>query len=290
MLVCSSRRRAGDPVSARRLSTTYGSVSVRASQLSAGSAGHLSGGDDLLLCVVQRGTLELTASREEDRLIRAGEAVFVSARRVFEPVALAKTDLVMITGPEELSRDVSAVFSDGCFRLQTRDCALLEPTTAFAVEALRAGGHSNSRLGSYYIERLLQEMLQGLLADTGRVARAPRRTQDPFRRALSVLSTQCSDPTLTTNDLAESMHISRRQLEREFQKHGTTIRGELRRIRIERAVDMLRDPDYTVLSLQQIAQHVGYSGASSLTRAMVREGHQSPSRLPGSGGSEPEPR
>ncbi len=53
------------------------------------------------------------------------------------------------------------------------------------------------------------------------------------------------------------------ELEREFQKRGTTIRRELRRIRVERAIDVLRDPDYTVLSIQQIARHVGYSGASS---------------------------
>lgn len=137
-----------------------------------------------------------------------------------------------------------------------KDSALLMPMTAFASQAVRNTGVAVTTLGKYYIERLLQEMLLGLLTDSGHAARVSS-TPDAYEQALSVLSAQYADPELTSEAVAEAVSLSKRQLERIFERRGTTIRRTLRQIRLEQARALLRHPNYAVLSTEQIARYVG---------------------------------
>lgn len=261
---------------AARASISFGSVAVRASRLPAG-AGHLITDPRALhLIVVRQGFLVVSALGQE-ACAAGGEAVFVPSVPRCELHTTEACELVMISVPAELGREIQDKDILAGLSL-IKDSALLMPMTAFASQTVRNSGAEVSTLGRYYIERLLQEMLLGLLTDSGhatRVSGAP----DAYEQALSLLSAQYADPSLTSETVAEAVNLSKRQLERLFERRGTTIRKMLRQIRLEHARSLLQDSNYLVLSTEQIARYVGFSGASSLARALAAEGHASPSKL-----------
>jgi AraC-like DNA-binding protein len=72
-------------------------------------------------------------------------------------------------------------------------------------------------------------------------------------------------PTLMS--LSRLLAKSRRSLQRELCAHGTSFREELDRVRYERALTLLRDPD---LPVSKIATHLMFSDVSSFTGAFQR--------------------
>jgi AraC-like DNA-binding protein len=120
-------------------------------------------------------------------------------------------------------------------------------------------------------------MFLGLLIDTNRPAPAVR-PQQPLTHALAVIVGRCTDPALTPAVVAQEARLSLRQLQRLFRERGTTVGREIRRARVEQALTLLRDRQYDALSIDQVAQFVGFSNGSSLARAMAAEGHASPTR------------
>ncbi|WP_192496621.1 helix-turn-helix domain-containing protein [Pseudoclavibacter sp. CFCC 13796] len=157
--------------------------------------------------------------------------------------------------------------------------ALIGPFSAFASQTLNSNRRSFTPLTSYYVERLLQEMFQGLLAELTLIEDIPVDANDSYTRAMITLAARYSDPSLTSAEIAQAANISRRQLEREFAKHGTTIRTELRKLRVREAQKMLADPEYSMLTVDQIARHLGFSNGSSLSRAMSDSGLGTPISL-----------
>lgn len=264
-------------MSARSVGMEFGSILVQTHLLEPSGTVRVGGADELQLIAVRQGSLSLVSSVGACPL-RAGEAVLSLAEVFCEAEDDASAEIMTVTGPGELARDMHESLTSSPQVLPGAS-ALLAPTLAFALRTLQPAGAGRSKLGDYYIERLLQEMMQGLLTDTSPTERTPRLRQDPYRQAVAVLAAQFTDAELTSDGVAEAVNLSRRQLEREFSKRGTTIRGELRRLRVERAVSMLGDADYALLTVDQVARHVGFSGASSLARAMAQEGYHAPSKL-----------
>ncbi|QZY53054.1 helix-turn-helix domain-containing protein [Leucobacter tenebrionis] len=250
----------------------FGSVSVRSALLSTNESLHCASGAGIMLLLIGQGRA-VVRGRGLTGALSEGHGVLALPGQSFEAIAEYGTEALVISGPGELASSLV----QSAPRMLTNQTALLGPAASFARQTLRTA--ERSRIGDYYIERLMQEMIQGLFADTTGAGPTPRGARDPYRRAMSVLEAQFTDGSLTSDDLAEAVNLSRRQLEREFAKHGTTIRREMRRLRIEHAHDMLRDPDYSALSISQIAIHVGFSGASSLARAFGEAGYDSPSRI-----------
>ncbi|MFT4231193.1 MAG: helix-turn-helix domain-containing protein [Leucobacter sp.] len=244
--------------------------------------------------------LRLYALRHGSLRAAAGESLDLSSQQAvltltdgYRLQALSECTLLVIDAPIELAQQVIGRQFDQSFLLLDDESQLLRPTIAFADQLPgRDRFERPSSLSSYYIERLLQEMLlalivDGMSANRGRsVARAPL---DPFKLALSVIQIRSNDPEMTTDVIAEEVHLSRRQLERLFQKHGTSVAAEVRRSRVMQAASMLRDPQYSALSVDQLAQFVGFSGGSSLARAMSSEGMDSPSKLRAGVRGEPSP-
>lgn len=87
------------------------------------------------------------------------------------------------------------------------------------------------------------------------------------------------DPQFTIAELAAELHVSLRHLQRAFAKNGTTPGDALRRLRVEFAESLLRNPDYTVLTIEEIAAHSGFSSALQLRRALRAEGLPSPTMI-----------
>jgi AraC-like DNA-binding protein len=69
--------------------------------------------------------------------------------------------------------------------------------------------------------------------------------------------------TLSLGEVAAQVAASRRQLQRVFAGEGTTFRGRLRDLRIQRALEMLREG----LGVDEAAKAVGYASTPAFTRA-----------------------
>ena len=153
--------------------------------------------------------------------------------------------------------------------------SLLDPAVAFAERAAIADTEPVSGFGNYYFERLLQEMVLGVVVEGTRTA-PTGLPPDHFRDAQSVIAAQRSDPLLSSRGLAEQLSLSTRQLQRAFQSRGTTVEREIRKARVEHAIGLLADPAYDRLSIEDVGRYSGFSGGSSLARAMAQTGSRSP--------------
>lgn len=153
---------------------------------------------------------------------------------------------------------------------------LLAPAAAFLRSA--AAASASSRFSEYFFERLLQELMLGLVVETAGLKPEGGR-RNPMVFAMAIIAAQCADPDLTATAVAREVNISQRQLERLFRVRGTSIAHQIRRARVDLAISMLRDPTHRPLTVDQIAQHAGFSNGSSLARAMSSEGRPSPSSL-----------
>ena len=160
----------------------------------------------------------------------------------------------------------------------------LEPTPmvlafrAFTL-ALARNVEDTSSISRYAIERLLAEMVFGALLEVYS-SDLPERGQAPLvDRARSAMLVHREDPRYTIAELASELHVSLRHLQRAFAKIGTTPGDALRHLRVEFAESLLRNPDYAVLTIEEIAAHSGFSSALQLRRALRAEGLPSPTMI-----------
>ncbi len=90
-----------------------------------------------------------------------------------------------------------------------------------------------------------------------------------FERAISALRLNLSNPALNAEYLAPDLGVSSRQLQLEFQRQGSTIQRELRRLRAAAAMQTKREnPDVDMLTLAQV---FGFGSQSTLYRALAEE-------------------
>lgn len=232
--------------------------------------------EQLRLYLVRSGECRL-AGDQNDTSLRPGRAA-VAFSGGLELTAVEDSELFVIDAPTELVTQTFGTRLPSAAFAIARDSQLLRPTISFAAQLLNDHSGEFSGLSSYYIERLLQEMLLGLLVDAKRIAKAPTGS-DPFLLAQAVIQVRLSDPNLNTDEIAAEVRLSRRQLERLFHKNGLSVAGHVRRVRVEAAAEMLRDPSHSALGVDQIARYVGFSSGSSLARAMSAEGFGAPSSM-----------
>lgn len=129
----------------------------------------------------------------------------------------------------------------------------------------------------YLVEKLLAEMAFGALLEAGygdaamareSAARQPR----PVDRARTLMLLRRTDPSFKVEDLARELHMSTRQLQREFSAEGSSPAEELRRMRVEQARELFADPSYATLTVDEIAAHSGFGTSAALRRAFASLG------------------
>lgn len=147
----------------------------------------------------------------------------------------------------------------------------------FAQAVVRHGDEGSS-MSRYAIERLLAEMTFGALVEQQSVESA-ERPSSLMERARSVMLMHREDPSFSTPQLAEELHISPRQLQRAFARAGITPGDLLRRMRVELAESMLRNPLYSSLTVDEVSRYAGFTSALQLRRALQAEGSPSPTAL-----------
>ncbi|MGC0368413.1 helix-turn-helix domain-containing protein [Microbacterium sp. SLBN-111] len=127
----------------------------------------------------------------------------------------------------------------------------------------------------YYTERLLQEMVVGVVVASLRGEQARIVTED-YSAALSIIAARVGDPGLTPAAIAAELNTSLRSLQRQFASRGTTLDRSIRAARVGHARSLLEDPVYDSLTIERVAHACGLANGSSLARAFAAEGLPSP--------------
>jgi AraC-like DNA-binding protein len=147
----------------------------------------------------------------------------------------------------------------------------------FAHAVARHVGEGSS-MSKYAIERLLTEMTFGSLIEQQSVE-SGQRPSSLVERARSVILVHRENPEFSTTQLATELHISARQLQRAFSQVGTTPGDLLRRMRVELAESMLRNPLYAALTVDEVSRYSGFASALQLRRALRAEGAPAPTTM-----------
>lgn len=157
---------------------------------------------------------------------------------------------------------------------------LLQGARAFAA-AVTSHNSQSTIYTEYLIEKLVAEMAFGTLleaggSEAGTTRDAISRDVRPIERARTLMLLRRGDPTFGVEELARELHTSTRQLQRTFAAEGAPPAEELRRLRAELALELMRDPQYAPLTLRQIAEHSGFGTPASLRRAFATLGLELP--------------
>jgi AraC family transcriptional regulator len=125
---------------------------------------------------------------------------------------------------------------------------------------------------------IMESLTLEILAETARGREELDGSQAPrwLRRVVELIHDRAGEP-LSLGAIANEVEINPSHLSRAFRRFHRCTPGEfLRRVRIGRAIRMLRDPS---TSLEEVARSVGFEGARELTRAFQRELGQAPSEF-----------
>jgi AraC family transcriptional regulator, regulatory protein of adaptative response / methylphosphotriester-DNA alkyltransferase methyltransferase len=99
-----------------------------------------------------------------------------------------------------------------------------------------------------------------------------------FDEALAAIQRDYADQNLSLGSVAHSIATSRRQLQRVFAERQTSFRGELQRVRMGRASELLREDGMPVAA---VARAVGYRQPAQFSKAFRRHHGRPPSEVRG---------
>jgi AraC-like DNA-binding protein len=111
--------------------------------------------------------------------------------------------------------------------------------------------------------------LAGRLDRTSAVPDARERTL--LHRIYAFVEQQLADPGLTPASIAAAHHISLRYLYKLFEAEPVTVGGWVRRRRLERCRQDLRDPAQRYRPVAAIGAHWGFLSAAHFSRAFRYE-------------------
>lgn len=121
--------------------------------------------------------------------------------------------------------------------------------------------------------------LGALLSAALEPARAPEEAgADLYVRACALLQEQLERADLEAAMLAAQLQVGLRTLHRGFARHGASFAGTLRRLRLERAAELLVRPSLARLGVAEIGRRCGFSDASHFGREFLRQWGQTPAR------------
>ncbi|MFT4052684.1 MAG: helix-turn-helix domain-containing protein [Microbacterium sp.] len=137
---------------------------------------------------------------------------------------------------------------------------------------------AESPIGAYIVERLFVEMTLGLMLHSKEDTKAPRSTRRLHERAHALILANSADPGFGTEEIAHSLGVSTRQLQRAFAEVGTSPMAALRDARVAHAKTFVCDSTYDALSVAEIARECGFGSAATMRRAFQATGVEWPSR------------
>lgn len=128
----------------------------------------------------------------------------------------------------------------------------------------------------HVLERLIAEMVFGVLVEAAPRMQAERKEQWGIDRARTLMLMRRSDRDFDVAALAREMHVSVRQLQRLFATQQSSPAGELRGLRVDLARELMGNPECARLGMDEIAAHSGFRDGAALRRAFALAGLPSP--------------
>jgi AraC-like DNA-binding protein len=125
-------------------------------------------------------------------------------------------------------------------------------------------GHHLLGLAELVLRSALREQLHR--ADTA----AARR-----REAVTYVNAHLADPELSAERVADALFISRRRLYQLFDD-GEGISGRIRRLRIERAKELLADPTRSMQGIGELSRQCGFTNSAHFSRTFRKIVGQTP--------------
>ena len=114
--------------------------------------------------------------------------------------------------------------------------------------------------------------------DPSRPLAGPERRRALYGEATAVIQRSYGDFDLSVDTLAQEVFSSRRQLQRAFTEAGTTVRGYVFDVRMERAAELMSDGD---IAIGDVGRAVGCRHPAQSAKAFARRYGVPPSRLQG---------
>jgi len=184
--------------------------------------------------------------------------------------------MVALTMPNQVVSDFGLAPLPG-LAPYTRDSALRRPAVAFLGSLVVDAGPFSS-VAAYFVEKLIHEMMGGLLLENHGVGRSGHR-QSLYHQAMALISASAGDSGLTPESLSRKLNVSLRHLQRAFQKRNESVADRLRQARVDLAIRLLTDSTLGVLSLDQIAAHAGFASLGHLRRTLRAAGVGTPREI-----------
>lgn len=217
------------------------------------------------------GALEMTVEAAQGR-VGDGQGVIVATGAPHSFAARGDNRFVVLDlPPHALLPDAALHQADAFFAV---DAALDALVRYLASEAANAPlddptAHHAAALLLRALERRRAPHPAGQGAEQG---------SDPIARAHNLMRDRCAEP-LTVADLAEAVGLAPSRFHELFRaRTGTTPARFLNDLRLDRAEALLRSGD---LPLAEVAQAVGFSDQSALTRSLKRRRGVTPGALRG---------
>lgn len=141
-----------------------------------------------------------------------------------------------------------------------------------AVAHLLGAGDLDQHGVAHYVTGLVELVLRSALAaDLQRADAAAAR----YREAIEYVNRHLTDPDLSAERIAEALFVSRRRLYQLFDD-GEGISGRIRRMRVERAQQLLADPTRAAQGIGEVARLCGFVNAAHFSRTFRKVVGQTP--------------
>lgn len=144
--------------------------------------------------------------------------------------------------------------------------ASVQALTSMTNALLKAPAPANNRTRRH-LALSLENLLAGVLDESGRRTADMTHRDGLFMAALSVIETHFRDPAFAVPRLARELSVSVRTLHNTFHSMGSTPRREIERRRMAEASQLAGDP---TISAKDLAARTGFSSSRQLTRARAR--------------------
>ncbi|SDQ95590.1 helix-turn-helix domain-containing protein [Microbacterium sp. cf332] len=205
---------------------------------------------------------------EPARRLETGEAVYLSTRVAH--MAWWEDEITLLVANVSARTEPAMVLPD---------THLVEPTRRY-LESLLDTDESVDAATQHSLACAAEHMIDSLFAEhTAREWVRSRVSMSLFSQASSMMAATRADPAVTPESIAAHLAVSMRHLQRAFQAHGTSPAGELRRLRLDLAVRILRADRDRGLTIAEVATRAGFSGLDAFRRALRTEKLPSPTRL-----------
>lgn len=236
--------------------------------------GLISSGDPELIKVAwHRAGRAGVAQDDRQSLIAPGQLVAYDTTRPYELPFFERYDIVVLGIPRELLRDHLPVFG----RPVPAESGLVRTIGAFLDGMAGALPEQTGPLARHHLANAMLSLVAS--AFTGARPQEVESSSPLFERIRGYCLANLADPGLSVRSVAAAHRISLRYLQKLAGAAGIQLAAWIRRQRLERIRDDLRDPALAHRSPAALAARWGMLDATHLSRACKAEFGRTPTQL-----------